>query len=103
MLKYSLKCRRRISIDFFARKVIHRVRLDADKFKEPRISFAKEPTDFDPLTVSGKELEVVDSVKLLSVTISSSLSWNTIAVVIKKATTSCKIVETVAIKNISSF
>ena len=30
----------------------------------------------DPVIVGGKELEVVDTVKLLGVTISSSLSWN---------------------------
>ena len=45
-----------------------------------------ELTDFDPVIVGGKELEVVDSVKLLGVTISSSLSWNLhIDEVIKKA------------------
>ena len=64
----------------------NRAHLNADKCKELRISFAKELTDFDPVIVGGKELEVVDSVKLLGVTISSSLSWNLhIDEVIKKA------------------
>ena len=42
--------------------------------------------DFDPMIVGRKELEVVDSVKLLGVTISSSLSRNLhVDEVIKKA------------------
>ena len=54
--------------------------------KELRISFAKKPTDSDQVIVGGKELEAVDSAKLLGVTICSSLSWNAhIEGVIKKA------------------
>ena len=32
----------------------NRVHLNADKCKELRISFAKKPTDFDPVIVGGK-------------------------------------------------
>ena len=53
------------------------VYLNADKCEKSRISFAKKATDFVPAIVSKKELEVMDSAKLLGVTISSSLLWNT--------------------------
>ena len=64
----------------------NRVHLNADKCEKLRISFATKATDFDPVIVSKKELEVMDSAKMLGVTISSSLSCNThIDEVIKKA------------------
>ena len=64
----------------------NRVHLNADKCEKLRISFAKKETDFHPVIVSKKELEVMDSAKLPGVTISSSLSWNAhIEEVIKKA------------------
>ena len=41
---------------------------------------------FEPVRVHGKELELVDSAKLLEITITRDLSWNThVNVVIKKA------------------
>ena len=59
--------------------------LNTDKCKELRISFAKNENDFPPLMACGNALEVVDSAKLLGVTITSNLTWNLdVAEVIKK-------------------
>ena len=44
--------------------------------KELRISFVKQDAVFDPVVVNGKELEVVNCVKLLGLTISNNLTWN---------------------------
>ena len=38
--------------------------------------FSKNPSVLDPLIVNGKEVEIVDNVKLLGVTMSSNLTWN---------------------------
>ena len=54
----------------------NRVQLNADKCKELRISFAKEQRVFDPITIEGKEVELVTSTKLLGLTIANDLSWN---------------------------
>ena len=51
-----------------------------------RISFARNKATFEPIRVYSKELELVDSAKLLGITITSDLSWNThVNDVIKKA------------------
>ena len=64
----------------------NRVELNSDKCKQLRISFSKQPREFDPVVVDGKELEVVDTVDLLGVTITNQLTWNAhIGKVIKKA------------------
>ena len=50
------------------------------------ISFARNQTEFSPVIVNGKGLEVVQHAKLLGVTISSDLSWNEhVSNVVKKA------------------
>ena len=54
----------------------NRVQLNADKFKELRISFAKEQRVFDPVVIEGKEVELVTSTKLLGLTIATDLTWN---------------------------
>ena len=54
----------------------NRVQLNSDKSKELRISFAKKSEAFDPVVVDGKEVEVVNSIKLLGLTITNDLSWN---------------------------
>ena len=54
----------------------NRVKLNSDKCKELRISFARNQQGFQPILVNGQELEVVQSTKLLGVTVSSNLSWN---------------------------
>ena len=64
----------------------NRFQLNSDKCKELRTSFAKQEPVLDPIKVGGKDLEVVNSLKLLGVTISSDLSWNHhFEYVIKKA------------------
>ena len=54
----------------------NRVQLNADKCKELRISFAKQERDFAPISIEGKEIEVVTSVKLLGLTLTNNLTWN---------------------------
>ena len=51
--------------------------LNIKKIKELRISFFKKPVQFDNLTSAGTEINTVDNFKLLGVTISSDLTWNT--------------------------
>ena len=41
-----------------------------------RISFTKSQQEFEPILINGDALEVVDSVKLLGLNISSDLTWN---------------------------
>ena len=41
-----------------------------------RISFAKSLQVFEPILINGDAVEVVDSVKLLGLNISSDLTWN---------------------------
>ena len=63
----------------------NRVQLHPEKCKELRITSSKNPSVLDPLIVNGKEVETVDNVKLLGVTMSSDLTWNAhIEEVIKK-------------------
>ena len=64
----------------------NRVQLKNEKCTELRISFARNKATFESIRVHGKELELVDSAKLLGITITSDLSWNThVNDVIKKA------------------
>ena len=63
----------------------NRLQLHPDKCKELRISFSREPVVLDQVTVNGKEIKLVDSVKLLGVIISNNLTSNAhIKEVIKK-------------------
>ena len=51
-----------------------------------RISFARNPEAFDPVSIDGNEIEVVNSAKLLGITISDNLTWNAhVNEVVKKA------------------
>ena len=64
----------------------NRMKLNGDKCKELRVSFAGTQAEFSPVIINGKELEVVQHTKLLGVTISSDLLWNQhISNVVKKA------------------
>ena len=65
---------------------MNRVLLNHEKFKELRISFLKRERLFSPIVINGENIKVVDSAKLLGVTISSDLTWNAyVSEVIKKA------------------
>ena len=46
------------------------------KCKELRIGFCKPRAMFDPIIVNGEMLEVVDSAKILGLTVSNNLKWN---------------------------
>ena len=52
------------------------MQLNADKCKELIIDSKKNKHSFSPLTVDGYELSVVNSAKILGVTISNDLKWN---------------------------
>ena len=54
----------------------NRVKLNSDKCKGLRISFSKKQSTTRAHFVDNKELECVDSSKLLGVTISNNLTWN---------------------------
>ena len=55
---------------------INKLQLNADKSKELIIDFKKVKHHFDPVTLNSLELERIDSVKLLGVTITNTLQWN---------------------------
>lgn len=64
----------------------NRVKLNSEKCKELRISFANNKPQLAPIVVNNQELECVESAKLLGVTISNNLTWNMhIDQIIKKA------------------
>ena len=64
----------------------NRVKLNTDKCKELRISFASVSHNSPPVVIRGECIKVVTDAKLLGVTISSDLSWNAhITEVIKTA------------------
>jgi len=56
--------------------IVNKLQLNADKCKELIIDFKKVQHHFDAVTVNSEELERVDSVKLLGVTINNTLQWN---------------------------
>ena len=50
--------------------------INESKCKEFCISFAPTTREFQPITINGKIVERVTSVKLLGLTISNNLKWN---------------------------
>ena len=54
----------------------NRVQLNTDKCKEMRMSLTKSQQEFEPILINSDDLEVVDSVKLLGLNISSDFTWN---------------------------
>ena len=46
------------------------------KCKELRICYLKRSVEFQPLTVAGRELEIVQSHKALGLTIQNNLKWD---------------------------
>lgn len=60
--------------------------LNCDKYKEMVIDFKKNEQLFPAISVDSKELELVNFVKILGVSISNNLQWNVHATeVIKRA------------------
>ena len=47
-----------------------------DKCKELHISFARVKRNFPPAVIDGDNIKVVESAKLLGLTISNDLAWN---------------------------
>ena len=54
----------------------NKFQLNETKCKELWISFTKSVADFAPIVINGKAMEVVPTVKLLGLNISSHLRWN---------------------------
>ena len=64
----------------------NRIKLNSEKCKDFRISFANNKPQLASIVVNNQELECVESAKLLGVTISNNLTWNMhIDQIIKKA------------------
>ena len=64
----------------------NKLQLNIEKCKEMIIDFKKQKDSFDPISVKGKEFDVVNHAKILGVTVSNNLLWNNhINVVIRKA------------------
>ena len=62
--------------ELIARSNQNKFQLNESKCKELRISFAKSAADFAPIVINGKAIEVVSTVKLLGLNMSSDLRWN---------------------------
>ncbi|XP_073257878.1 uncharacterized protein [Porites lutea] len=62
--------------ELIAKSNQNKFQLNESKCKEIRILFAKLATDFAPIVINGKAIEVVSTVKLLGLNISSDLRWN---------------------------
>ena len=55
---------------------MHLPRLHDGKCKELRIDFKQNRSIFFPISINDKQIEVVNEVKLLGVTLRSDLRWN---------------------------
>ena len=51
--------------------------LSETKCKNFRIGFSNTTSDFDPIVLNGKPLEIITSAKLLGLNLTSDLKWNT--------------------------
>ena len=54
----------------------NKLQLNADKCKDMVIDFKKQKRSFDPISLDRKELDTVNNVKILGLTISNNLPWN---------------------------
>ena len=54
----------------------NRVKLNIDKCKELRISFASISCEFPPVAIGGERIKVVSDAKLLGLTISSERAYH---------------------------
>ena len=53
---------------------MNKVELNTDKYKELRISFARNPVELDAVVIDRKEVEEVSTAKLLGLSISANLT-----------------------------
>ena len=64
------------------------MQLKESKCKELRIGFSTTKINFDPIIINVREIEVVPQAKLLGLTISNDLKWNShVKNICKKAST----------------
>ena len=75
-----------VAVDELVRQAeTDKFQLNETKCKELQISFSRSADSFEAVTINNKPIEVVTSVKLLSLTISNNLKWDAhIENVIKK-------------------
>ena len=52
------------------------MRLNAKKTHEMVISFKKSPPNLDPIVIDNQPIEIVESAKLVGVTLQSNLKWD---------------------------
>ena len=62
--------------ELIAKSNQNKFQLNESKCKELQISFAKSATDFAPIVINGKAIQIVSTVKLLGLNISSDLRLN---------------------------
>ncbi len=58
------------------KSTVNGMQLKESKCKELRIGFSTTKIDFDPIIINDREIEVVPQAKLLGLTISDDLKWN---------------------------
>ena len=66
--------------ELIAKSNQNKFQLNESKCKELQISFAKSAADFAPIVINGKAIEVVSTVKLLGLNISSDRTTNNLTV-----------------------
>ena len=52
------------------------MRLNGQKTHEMTLSFAQKPPNFDPVVIDNSPIEIVESAKLVGVTIQNDLKWD---------------------------
>ena len=62
--------------EFALKSTTNGMQLKESKCKELRICFSTTKIDFDPIIINDKEIEVVPQAKLLSLTVTNDLEWN---------------------------
>ena len=77
------------------------MKLNISKCKELIIDFAKDKRSFQPLTVSGNPIKLVESEKILALVVQNNLKWNLhVDNIVKKSSKRLyKIVESEILKN----
>ena len=72
---YSSSLQSQINV-FAEKSIANGMELKETKCKELRISFFTSNKVFDPIVINNKNVEVVTVVKLMVVTLSNNLKWN---------------------------